>query len=138
MKTKLFPLLFAVLCLLTITSCGDDKEDSVSPNIKRLTVNDWIGNAVFVDNVDRTADFKQQSGLDITKYKSTFTQEGNYEDFYDGSSIVKGTWEYANDERVIIFDKGKNDEYSVVISKLDDNALWYQQAGVEYRFVKMQ
>ncbi|MCJ8166632.1 hypothetical protein MKJ04_17435 [Pontibacter sp. E15-1] len=134
MKNRLFSLLFALLCLTAFVGCDKKDSDSVSPNVSLLTKGQWTGSAIYIEGEDKTAEIKEQASFDFTKYATSFDREGNYEDFYEGDSVMKGTWEYANDERVIEFDKATADTYTVVISKLDEDEFTYVQNGVEYRF----
>ncbi|WP_266205356.1 hypothetical protein [Pontibacter kalidii] len=135
-RLKLLYFLFAALSLVSLASCGDDDDDDVSPNVALLTQGEWTGSAVFVNGTDRTGEFEAQSGIDISLYTSLFERDGTYTDRYNDTVLVDGTWEYENAERVILFDKGTSDEYRVVISKLDEDELFYIQAGIEFRFMQ--
>ncbi|TPE46072.1 hypothetical protein [Pontibacter mangrovi] len=130
---RLFPLLFLCLFVPLLISCNKDDDEDVSPNLRLLTDGQWTGQAVYFGGQDQTDVFEQETGIDFTKYTSLFNRDGTYSDTYDTQEI-NGTWEYENDERVILFDKGDSDEYTVVISKLDDDELHYQQDGIEFRF----
>lgn len=134
-KLRLLYFLFAAVCLASFTSCDDD-DDDVSPNVALLTGGEWTGNAVYLNGEDETALFEERSGIDISNYTSVFERDGTYTDYYEGDELIDGTWEYENNERVIIFDRGTTDEYQVVISKLDEDELWYLQSGTEFRFVR--
>ncbi|WP_276495689.1 hypothetical protein [Pontibacter litorisediminis] len=134
-KFKLLNLIFAAMCMVAFTSCKDD-DDDVSPNVSLLTNGEWTGNAVYYLGQDVSAEYEEQTGMDILQYTSLFNRDGTYSDQYAGAPLVDGTWEYGNDERVIIFDEGTRNEYTVVISKLEENELWYLQGGIEYRFTR--
>ncbi|AKD04514.1 hypothetical protein POKO110462_06970 [Pontibacter korlensis] len=129
-------MLMTVVCLFTFSACNDDDEDDVSPNVSLLTGERWTGSAVFINGEDRTEEFEQEYEIDITQYTSQFERDGTYTDRYNGNVLVDGTWEYGNNERIIIFDKGTQDEYTVVISKLDEDELFYLQGGLEFRFTR--
>ncbi|PTX14491.1 hypothetical protein C8N40_111156 [Pontibacter mucosus] len=133
-KLKLFCLLFAALCVVTFTSCKDD-DDDVSPNVSLLTNGEWTGNAVFINGDDFTAEFEAEYGIELARYTSKFERDGSYIDKYAGTTMAEGTWEYENNERIILFDKGA-DEYRAVISKLDEDELFYMQGGAEFRFTR--
>lgn len=133
-KIKILTFFLASVLLTTFTGCSKDDEEDVSPNVSLLTAGTWTGNAVYTNGDNITAEFEDQTQIDITKYTTTFKREGTYTDSYEGDVVANGTWAYENNERVIVFDKGTADEYSVVISKLDEDELFYVQSGFEFRF----
>jgi hypothetical protein len=135
-KLKLLYFLFAAMCVVSLSGCGDDDDDDVSPNMALLTRGEWTGSAIFYNGQDISSEFEANYGIDITRYTSHFERDGSYIDHYEGSVLADGTWEYENDERVILFDKGTSDEYRVVISKLDERELHYIQGGAEFRFTR--
>lgn len=126
--------LLAAICVVSLSSCKDD-DDDVSPNVSLLTNGEWTGSAVFINGDDFTAEFEAEYGIDLTRYTSKFERGGTYIDKYAGTTMVEGTWEYENNERIILFDKGA-DEYRTVISKLDEDELFYMQGGAEFRFTR--
>lgn len=121
--------------MVTLVSCDKDKKDDVSPNVALLTAGEWRGSAVFLNGEDQTAAF-EESNFYLSDYSAKFERDGSYAEYYDGNTLVDGIWEYENNERVIVFDKGTDNEYKVVISKLDDDELFYIQSGYEFRFVR--
>jgi hypothetical protein len=127
------------LCLLVLpfllASCGkDDDDDDVSPNISMLTAGVWTGSAIIFEGEDVTADILESDGFDWTLYTTEFEREGTYNESYDGDTQIDGKWEFQNNERIIVFEKGTDDEYYVVVAKLDEDELWYVQEGVEFHF----
>lgn len=135
-KLRLLYFLFAAICFVSFTGCSDDDDENISPNVALLTGGEWTGSAVYFDGQDQTDEFEELSGIEISSYSSVFERDGTYTDYYDGDVIADGVWEYGNNERVIIFDRGTTNEYTVVISKLDEDELWYLQSGYEFRFVR--
>ncbi|SFF92450.1 hypothetical protein [Pontibacter chinhatensis] len=127
--------LLAAICVVSLSSCKDD-DDDVSPNVSLLTNGEWTGSAVFINGDDLTAEFEAEYGIDLTRYTSKFERDGKYVDKYAGTTMVEGAWEFENGERIIIFDKGTSTEYTVVISKLDEDELFYMQGAAEFRFIK--
>ncbi|WP_162426999.1 hypothetical protein [Pontibacter pudoricolor] len=129
------------LCLLVLpflmASCGkDDDDDDVSPNISMLTAGVWTGDAIIIEGEDITDEILESDGFDWTLYTTEFEREGTYNESYVGDPQIDGIWEFQNNERIIVFDKGTDKEYYVVIAKLDDNEFFYVQDGVEFRFVR--
>ncbi|GHA65309.1 hypothetical protein [Pontibacter akesuensis] len=131
---NLLAILFLTLFSLTLSSCGKDDDDDVSPNVSLLTGGEWTGSAIYVDGEDLTDRIKEQQGFDWKAYTTTFDRDGSYVETYQGDVVVEGVWEYKNNERVILFDKDTQDEYEVVVSKLDEDEFWYIQDGAELRF----
>lgn len=131
---NLLAIFFLTLCTLSLSSCGKDDDDDVSPNVSLLTGGEWKGSAIYVDGEDITDRIKEQQSFDWRAYTTTFNRDGSYEEAYQGDVVVEGMWEYKNSERVILFDKDTQDEYEVVISKLDEDEFWYIQDGAELRF----
>ncbi|PRY15410.1 hypothetical protein CLV24_10231 [Pontibacter ummariensis] len=126
----------ALVCLVSFTGCGDDDEDDVSPNVSLLTGGEWAGNAVFYNGEDISELYEQETGMDITSLDALFERDGTFVETYDGTTVAEGTWEFLNDERVLVFDPNNSDSYETVIYKLDEDELFYQQNGVEFRFVR--
>ncbi|MBJ6118518.1 hypothetical protein JAO76_09970 [Pontibacter sp. BT310] len=128
------------LCLLVLpfllASCGKDDDDDVSPNVSMLTAGVWEGSAIIIEGEDVTADILESDGFDWTLYTTEFEREGTYNESYDGDPQIDGKWEFQNNERIIVFEKGTDDEYYVVVAKLDEDELWYVQEGVEFRFMR--
>lgn len=133
-KLRFLPLLLLCFFTITLTSCDKDEKDDVSPNMSLITAGTWTGSAIYIDGKNMTNEFEEETGLDFGRYTSKFERDGTYADSYDGRVVVEGIWEYGNNERIIIFEKGTTNKYEVVISKLDEDELFYQQSGIEYRF----
>lgn len=134
-KQRLLLFFCALLLPVFLVSCGDDDDDDVSPNVSFLTAGEWTGNAIYQDGEDIT-DEVFELGFDVTKYNLKFNRDGTYQDRYPGQSFPGGTWVFENNERVIVFEKGTDDEYTVVVSKLDNDELIYLDSGFEFRFVR--
>ena len=134
-KYQLRFYLCALLLPLFLISCGKDDDEDVSPNVARLTAGEWRGAAIYFNGQNVTGDVLEVDKFDITQVTSKFERDGTYRETY-GTSEYAGEWEYQNDDRIIVFDAGTRDEYTVVISKLDDDELHYLQAGYELRFVR--
>lgn len=132
-RTKFLSLLFSFLFITSLVSCSKEDEEVISPNVSLLTNGAWTGSAVFSGNQDVTQNLQN---FNITKYTAKFDRDGTYVETYEGQPLTEGNWEYMNDERVILFDKGTDDEYSVVISKLTSNELNYLQSGFELRLTR--
>lgn len=135
-KFQLRYFLIALLFPLFLVSCGDDDDDDVNPNVSMLTAGVWTGNAIYFNDEDVTDEILEDEGFDWTLYTSEFKRDGTYNEKYDGDVVAEGKWEYQNNDRVIVFDETGGDEYTVVISKLDNDELFYVYGGVEYRFVR--
>ncbi|RIJ41928.1 hypothetical protein [Pontibacter oryzae] len=133
-KLRFLPLLLLCFFVITLTSCDKDEKDDVSPNMSLITAGTWTGSAIYIDGENITNEFEEETGLDFGRYTSKFERDGTYTDTYDGRVVVEGTWEYGNNERIVIFEKGTTNKYEVVISKLDEDEFFYQQSGIEYRF----
>ncbi|MER2997127.1 hypothetical protein [Pontibacter populi] len=134
-KFQLRYFLIALLFPLFLVSCDDD-DDDVNPNVSMLTAGVWAGNAIYFNDEDVTDEILEDEGFDWTLYTSEFKRDGTYNEKYDGDVVAEGKWEYQNNDRVIVFDETGGDEYTVVISKLDNDELFYVYGGVEYRFVR--
>ncbi|GAB3527966.1 hypothetical protein GCM10027443_05130 [Pontibacter brevis] len=119
--------------MLTLLSCSKEEADTVSPNVSFLTAGVWTGSAVHYNGQDQTNSFEESNAIEWSNYTAKFHKDGTYAEYYDGNTLVEGVWEFENNERVIVFDRNKEDEYKVVISKLDDDELWYIQSGIEFR-----
>ncbi|MCC9168384.1 hypothetical protein [Pontibacter harenae] len=134
-KFKLIQLLFASFLVLTFASCSndDDEAEDISPNTSLLTAGEWTGSAVYINNADSTDFFEEQTNIIWNNYSTVFERDGTYTESYGGDEI-NGNWEFTNNERSIIFDKGTDNEYTVVVSKLDEDELFYLQSGIEFRF----
>ena len=89
-----------------------------------LTAGEWTGDAVFLDGEDVTDQVNEDFGFDITQDRYTFERNGDYTESIAGNNL-EGKWEYQNNERVIVFDEGTDDEFTVVISKLDEDEFFY-------------
>lgn len=130
---KHLTLLLASLFMVALASCDKDDDDDVSPNVRLLTEGEWKVSAVYFNEEDITDEYNEQSNFDVTTYTSKFERDGTYIDKFDGQTH-DGTWRFENNERIIIFDEGTADEYTVTVSKLDEDELFYLQNGVEFRF----
>lgn len=129
--------LCALLLPVFLVSCGkDDDDDDVSPNVALLTAGEWNGDAVYFNGEDITDILIEEEDFDIRDYSSEFERDGTYTDSFEGQVSLEGDWEFENNERVIVFDKGTDEEYTVVVSKLDEDELNYVQNGYEFRFVR--
>ncbi|MEJ8755786.1 lipocalin family protein [Pontibacter sp. H259] len=136
-KHLLRNFLFALLVPLFLVSCGDDDDDNgISPNVSLLTAGEWRGDAIYSDGEDVTDLILEENGFDMTLYRSKFERDGTYQDSYPNETIPEGTWKFENNERIIVFEDGTDDEYYVVVSKLDEDELSYVQSGFEFRFVR--
>ncbi|MBB6612020.1 hypothetical protein H7F15_13300 [Pontibacter sp. Tf4] len=139
-KLHLRYLLCAVLLPLFLVSCGndddDDPADNVSPNVALLTAGVWTGDAIIIEGEDVTDEILEDQEFDFRLYTTEFERDGTYNESYDGDTQVDGKWEFQNDERIIVFEKGTATEYYVVVAKLDEDEFFYVQEGVEFRFVR--
>lgn len=126
----------SLLCLVSFTSCSDDDDNDVSPNVSLLTAGVWTGSAVYVNGQDQTSTIEDANGIEWNKFTTVFERDGTYVESYDSDSIDEGVWIYENDERVIRFNSGTSNEYTVVISKLDEDEFFYIQNGLELRFTR--
>jgi len=125
--------LCALLFPLFLVSCGKDDDEDVSPNVALLTAGKWTGNAIYLDGDNVTNEVLEDFGFDITDDSFVFTRAGEYTESYGGQDL-DGTWVYENNERVIVFDKGTNDEFTAVISKLDEDEFSYVAGSYEFRY----
>ncbi|NDK55945.1 hypothetical protein [Pontibacter fetidus] len=127
--------LCAILFTFMLAGCGkDDDDDNATPNLKYLTDGDWTGDAIYLDGVDVTDEILDEQGFDITEYLLVFERDGSYLERYNGQIQAEGKWEFDNSERIIVYDRGTDDEYSIVISKLDQDEFSFVQSGYEFRF----
>lgn len=123
--------------MLTLVSCDkDDDGDNVSPNVALLTAGEWQGSAVYRNGEDNTSEFEELNHIDWNNHSAIFKRDGSYAQYYEDNALIEGMWAFENDEQVIVFDKGTDDEYSIIISKLDEDEFFYVQSGVEFRLVR--
>jgi hypothetical protein len=127
-KNRLLTLLILALSLSALTSCDKDDEKDIEPTrTDLLSTGTWTGVAVFANGQDVTQLFKDELQYDITKNTLKFEKAGTYVDTYERTT-VSGSWEFANNEQAILFDKGDPDnEYTANISKLDGQQLHLKQ-----------
>lgn len=137
---KFSTLLLASLFIVSLSSCGKEEDDDISPvvssNLVLLTAGEWTGSTVFNNGEDQTTVFEESNQFNLSNYAAVFERDGSYTEFYENETIADGVWEFRNDERVIVFNKGTEDEYSVVISKLDEDEFFYIQSGNEFRLAR--
>ncbi|RDV11991.1 hypothetical protein DXT99_22945 [Pontibacter diazotrophicus] len=137
---KLYTLLIASFFMLTLVSCDKDTEDDVSPyvspNVTLLTAGEWTGRSVFQNGEDQTTVFEESNQFDLSNYTAVFKRDGTYAERYENNTIADGVWEFENNERGIVLNKGTDDEYNVVISKLDEDEFFYIQSGNEFRLAR--
>ncbi|PVY37381.1 hypothetical protein [Pontibacter virosus] len=122
---KLLSFLFALLLVTSMTSCDKDKDKEPS-NRDLLTAETWTGHSFWAYGNDISDMFLEQLGFDIKKNSVKFDKAGTYVDSYERSSL-SGTWEFANDDKSIIFDKGTDDEYTASVLMLTDKELRLEQ-----------
>ncbi|GAB3203277.1 hypothetical protein ABID22_000933 [Pontibacter aydingkolensis] len=123
-KSRLLPLL---LLLLTVafTSCDKDKDEDPAPtNTDFLTAGTWKGFGIYYAGQNLTNEFAED-GYDMTKYSLRFEKNGNFTETYDGSSSP-GKWEFANNEKTILLNKGTSDEFPLTVNKLDAQELYIE------------
>ncbi len=134
--------LIVMVCLLFLglatSSCDKkDKEEEVSPNTSLLTAGIWQGSAVYLAGQELTEeDYEEfaQLGLNIKELTFKFERNGTYVETNKGQAAPGGKWEFINNERNILFDKGTDDETTVLISKLDEDEFFITESGLEFRF----
>lgn len=136
LRLRYFILLLVLPLFLVSCSDDDDDEPNVSPNVGFLTAGEWTGNAVFVGGVDRTEDFETQTGITLSEYTTLFNSNGTYSESYQGTEMIDGNWEFQDNERTIQFEENGGDTYTVSVTRLDDDELFYIQDGIEYRFIR--
>ncbi|MBX0335301.1 hypothetical protein K3G39_18860 [Pontibacter sp. HSC-14F20] len=122
---KLLTFLFALLLVTSMTSCDKDKDKEPS-NRDLLTAEKWTGHSFWAFGNDISDLFLEQLNYDIKKNTVKFDKAGTYVDSYERTSI-SGTWEFANDDKSIIFDKGTEDEYTATVLLLTDKELRMDQ-----------
>jgi hypothetical protein len=129
--------LCAILFTFFLAGCGkDDDDDNATPNLKYLTDGDWTGDAIYENGEDVTDLILNEQGFDITQYLLEFERDGSYLERYNGQIQAEGEWEFDNGERIIVYDRGTDNEYSIVISKLDQDEFFFVQSGFEFRFTR--
>lgn len=122
---KLLTFLFALLLVTSMTSCDKD-EDKEPSNTDLLTANTWTGNSLWAFGNDISDLFLEELGYDIKKNTVKFDKAGKYVDSYERSSL-NGTWEFADNDKSIIFDKGTEDEYTAKVLILTNTELRLEQ-----------
>lgn len=139
---KLLTFLFALLLVTSMTSCDKDK-DKEPTNRDLLTSANWTGHSVWAYGNDISELFLDELGYDIKKNIVKFDKAGTYVDSYERRSL-NGTWEFADNDKSIIFDKGTGDEYKASVLMLTDKELRMEQTletedgdlTLEFRFTR--
>lgn len=131
-KLKQLQLLFTMLCLITLVSCGKDKDDEPSPHMAHLTAGTWTGNKIFSEGQDYTL-IAKQLGFDVTKMTVQFNKNGTYTSSFEGDT-EEGTWKFTQEETHLMLD----DDYEVKINKLDANNffMYDHEDDIEIRYVR--
>ncbi|PKV75860.1 hypothetical protein [Pontibacter ramchanderi] len=109
-----------------MTSC--DKDDDKEPSQRDLlTSSAWKGEAIMANGRDISDIYYEEIGYDIKKNTVKYDKAGTYVDSYERMSL-SGTWEFANNDKSIIFDKGTEDEYTAKVLKLTNSELQLENA----------
>jgi hypothetical protein len=135
---RLITLLFLSLFAITLAGCDNDDEDKDPSKTDLLTAGLWTGNSVYVQGQDITQLLRDSSKFEIKDLSTRFDKNGEYRETL-GRTLV-GTWEFANNEQSILFDKGTANEYTVKITKLSATEFYYEQdiqgTPFEFRFLR--
>lgn len=140
---KLLTFLFALLLVTSMTSCDKDKDKEPSQR-DLLTSSTWKGESLWAFGRDISDLYNDEIGYDIKKNTVKYDKAGTYVDSYERLSL-NGTWEFADNEKTIIFDKGTEDEYKASVLMLTDKELRMEQTleasdgstlSLEVRFIR--
>ena len=139
---QLLTFLFALLLVTSMTSCDKDKDKEPSQR-DLLTSSSWKGESVWAYGSDISGLFLDELGYDVKKNTVKFDKAGTYVDSYERRSL-NGTWEFADNDKSIIFDKGTEDEYKASVLMLTDKELRMEQTletedgdlTLEFRFIR--
>ncbi len=122
-KLSILPV-FALILLLSLIGCSKDKE--VEPTqTDLLAAGTWTGYGIYYTGQDVSKEFRDDLGYDITKYSVKFDKAKTFLETYDGTTRT-GKWEFANNEKEIILDKGTNTELVLTVLKLDAKELFVE------------
>ncbi|MFD2245294.1 hypothetical protein [Pontibacter ruber] len=135
---RLITLLFLSFFVVTLASCDDDDEDKDPSRTDLLTAGLWTGNSVYYQGQDVSQFLRDSAQFEIKDLTTRFDKNGEYRETL-GRTIV-GTWEFANNEQDIIFDKGTNNELTVNVTRLTATEFYYEQdfqgTILEFRFLR--
>lgn len=139
---KLLTFLFALLLVTSMTSCDKDK-DKEPTNKDILTSSIWKGESIWAYGSDISDFYYDEIGYDIKKNTVKYDKAGTYVDTYERLSW-NGTWEFADNDKSIIFDKGTDEEYTASVLMLTDKELRMEQTietedgpiTMEVRFIR--
>ena len=110
------------MLLLSLISCRD--EETIAPSkTDLLTSGEWTGTSIYHNGEDITHVIMSTEDFDIRNVKIKFYKGGTYEDNNNGI-ISNGKWEFADNEQIIIIDKGTQDEWQLPITKLTGQELY--------------
>jgi hypothetical protein len=125
---RVLALFFIMLLAFSVVSCDDDDDDVEPSRMELLTAGTWTGAAIYVNGSDLTELFKnfEDDPWDIATWRLTFNRNGTYTiqgDWLDPSPF-SGTWEFANNEQAILFDKNDPDAETITITRLTSSELY--------------
>lgn len=146
-KTLYFPILIALFCASTFTSCSDDDETPPAPTkTEMLTGKNWVVTAAVIDpprfnpqtqtEVSNLIPFIAACKLDdFTKYNSNnqyVVEEGASKCSPNDAQIVEsGTWAWNTDQTIIIHSPADLNSYEYKVTSLTTSQLVVQVVEVE-------
>lgn len=112
-KLHLLALLLVTLCTLSLTSCKNDEDENVSPNMAMITDGAWTGEGIYVrpsflplTNISTLlralGENELAQELDITTTTFDFERNGTFRATRDGVTQT-GNWRFTdNEQRIVI------------------------------------
>jgi len=139
MKT-INPLLTSVFIALLFWGCGkDDGANNTTSPLTRtelLTGHGWRLNKFYENGIDVTSAYFSACEIDnIYTYNTDYTyliDEGPSKCLPNDPQIVEtGTWAFANNQNMLVYDPGLAGEASVNITQLDANNFKYEETNFD-------
>lgn len=132
---RLITTVWLVVTLALFNSCSKEESSSNTPaptRMELLTEHGWRLTNLYINNIDVTSAFFSPCELDnIFTYNTDYTyqiDEGPTKCISTDPQIIEtGTWAFANNQNMIIYDPGSLGEAELNILQLDANIFRYEE-----------
>lgn len=137
---KTYPLFISAIATFLFLGCGkDDNANKTTNPISRMeliTGHGWKLNKFYEDGIDVTNTYFSACEIDnIFTYKTDYTyviDEGPSKCLPTDPQIIEtGTWAFANNQNILVYEPGLAGETSVNITQLDANNFKYEETNFD-------
>jgi hypothetical protein len=119
-------IIYVSLMVIVFASCSkyeDGPPLSLRSRTERLS-NNWVAASALHNGTEGTADFNAQ----FSGYLLSIGKDEQYTLTYDlvpaGSHVEKGSWEFSDDKRHVLFTDANGSVHDYTILRLKEHELW--------------